>query len=193
MELSTAAYVILGMLRLGPLDEPRHGARSGYDIQRSLAVSVRYFWNLSPAQIYPELKRLEQAGLARGHPAPRGKRKRRVYELTPAGQAELQAWLRRPDPAAFEVRDLALVKLFFADAVDADDARQLARAIRLRSEAALDELRNRAIRGAEISQQKGDRFPLATGALGLALHELLVNFARGLEEEIARASDSAQR
>jgi len=95
MELSPSAYVILGMLRLGPLDAPDHGPRSGYDIQRSVAHSVRYFWNLSPAQIYPELKRLEKAGLAKGRANPRGKRKRHVYELTSAGELELQDWLRR--------------------------------------------------------------------------------------------------
>jgi DNA-binding PadR family transcriptional regulator len=184
MDLPTSAYVILGMLRLGPLDEARHGPRSGYDIQRSVDVSVRFFWNLSPAQIYPELKRLEKAGLAQGRSEPRGRRKRRVYELTPAGEAELQAWLRRPEPTPFEVRDLALLKLFFADALDTEDALELVRALRSRSELTLDELRTRAMRGAEISQQKGDQFPLAAGILGFRLHELLIKFADDLEAEI---------
>ena len=58
MELSKTSYVILGMLRLGK--------RTGYDIKALVDVSTRFFWAASYGQIYPELKRLEEAGLVRG-------------------------------------------------------------------------------------------------------------------------------
>ena len=55
MELGPTAYVILGMLALGP--------RSGYDIKQFADFSTRHFWATSYGQIYPELKRLTEAGL----------------------------------------------------------------------------------------------------------------------------------
>ena len=58
MELSKTAYVILGMLRLGK--------RTGYEIKSRVDVSTRFFWAASYGQIYPELKRLEDAGPDRG-------------------------------------------------------------------------------------------------------------------------------
>ena len=58
MELSKTAYVILGMLTLG--------RRTGYEIKALVDVSTRFFWAASYGQIYPELKRLEAAGLIEG-------------------------------------------------------------------------------------------------------------------------------
>jgi PadR family transcriptional regulator AphA len=58
MELSPTAYVVLGMLNLG--------ARTGYDIKGIVDRSTRFFWAASYGQIYPELNRLEHAGLVKG-------------------------------------------------------------------------------------------------------------------------------
>ena len=52
-ELTTAAYVVLGMVRIG--------ARTGYEIKQLTAQSIRYFWTISPVQIYPSLTQLEAA------------------------------------------------------------------------------------------------------------------------------------
>jgi DNA-binding PadR family transcriptional regulator len=53
-------------------------------------------------QIYPELRRLEGAGLV--EVVERGGRRRRVrYELTASGRAALLAWLRVPS-ATYELR-----------------------------------------------------------------------------------------
>ena len=64
MSLSTTAYVILGMLRLG--------AESGYDIKKAVEVSTRFFWTISEAQIYPTLALLDEQGLIDGRDAPQG-------------------------------------------------------------------------------------------------------------------------
>ena len=66
MELSKTSYVILGMLRLG--------RRTGYEIKSLVDVSTRFFWAASYGQIYPELKRLESAGLIEGTSSPQGGR-----------------------------------------------------------------------------------------------------------------------
>src|SRR5436190_790029 len=52
-KLDSPAYLVLGMVRLG--------ARSGYEIKQAVEISLRFFWTISPAQIYPSLERLEQS------------------------------------------------------------------------------------------------------------------------------------
>ncbi len=92
MEFSPTAYVILGMLAWGP--------RSGYDIKADVDKSVRFFWAASYGQIYPELKRLSEAGLIEGQA--QGGRRRTVYRITDLGAEALEAWLTE---AAADVRD----------------------------------------------------------------------------------------
>jgi DNA-binding PadR family transcriptional regulator len=119
MELSPTAYVVLGMIRAG--------FRTGYEIKQLVDKSTRFFWAASYGQIYPELKRLEAAGLVTGTADPHGGRQRRSYELTEEGNAALDKWLRSPDTGPAEMRDPALLKLFFADALDAEEAAAIAR------------------------------------------------------------------
>ncbi len=120
-ELSATAYVILGMI---------HGApKSGYEIKAAVDGSTRFFWAASYSQIYPELKRLSEAGLVRGADSPTGGRKRTVYEITAEGEEELQAWLRQP-PETYEMREEGLLKLFFADALPRQEAAEILRSMR---------------------------------------------------------------
>jgi DNA-binding PadR family transcriptional regulator len=107
MELSPTAYVILGMLAWRPM--------SGYDVKAIVDKSTRLFWAASYGQIYPELRRLSQAGLIEGEAGPQGGRRRTLYTLTPAGRGALEEWLAE-EPRTFETRDEGLLKLFFADA-----------------------------------------------------------------------------
>ena len=120
MGLSPTAYVILGMLRLGK--------QTGYDIKQLVDRSTRFFWAASYGQIYPELKRLEDAGLVRGSADPQGGRRRHAYTLTDEGSRVLDEWLRSGDVSTLEMRDLGLLKLFFADGLGPADAGALARA-----------------------------------------------------------------
>ena len=123
MELSPTAYVILGMVSGTP--------RSGYEIKALVDNSTRFFWAASYGQIYPELKRLSEAGLVEGSDAPRGERKRTVYAITKAGRAELKEWLRQP-PETSEMREEGLLKLFFADLLPPEEAVEILRAMRER-------------------------------------------------------------
>src|SRR5918996_182781 len=108
MELSSTAYVILGLLSKGP--------KSGYEIKSIVDRSTRFFWAASYGQIYPELRKLEGAGLIRGTDAPTGDRKRTVYRLTRGGEEALRAWLQAP-PEVLEMRHEGMLKVFFADAL----------------------------------------------------------------------------
>jgi PadR family transcriptional regulator, regulatory protein AphA len=111
--LSGTAYAILGIIAFG--------ARTGYDIKRIVDESIRFFWAASYGQIYPELRRLEQAGLIEGQSSPTGARKRTEYRLTAEGRAELVRWLELP-PSVMELRDENLLKLFFADSLPLEQA-----------------------------------------------------------------------
>ena len=115
MELSPTAKVILGMLSLSP--------RSGYEIKSFVDKSTRFFWAASYGQIYPELRKLEAAGLIEGEDAPTGDRKRTVFRLTPAGEQSLHDWLRVP-PEVLEMRHEGMLKVFFADALGPGERRQ---------------------------------------------------------------------
>src|SRR3954470_14359621 len=104
-QLSPTARVLLAMIRTG--------RRTGYEIKQLVDVSTRFFWAASYGQIYPELKRLEQARLIRGEDEPSGGRQRRAYSLTHKGDEALDGWLRSDDEPLYELRDEALLKLFF--------------------------------------------------------------------------------
>jgi DNA-binding PadR family transcriptional regulator len=82
-DLPAPAYVVLGMVRLG--------AKSGYEIKQFVEQSIRFFWTISQAQIYPSLAELERTGLVVGRSEPQGRRPRRVFEITPAGESALEA------------------------------------------------------------------------------------------------------
>src|SRR3954453_11618350 len=147
MELSPTAYVILGMVS--------REARSGYEIKALVDGSTRFFWAASYGQIYPELKRLSEAGLVQGVDSPTGGRKRTVYEITPDGEEELKVWLRQP-PSTFEMREEGLLKLFFANALPPEEAVETLRAMRAHRLAVREQLRSLEP-GAE---KKADPFPL---------------------------------
>jgi|ERR1051326_1836865 DNA-binding PadR family transcriptional regulator len=110
MELSNTAYVILGALFERP--------RSGYDIKAFADSSTRHFWAVSYGQLYPELKRLLDAGLIEGTDQPTGSRQRTLYRLTRLGEEALADWVADTAVRPCELRDEMLVRLFFSDAVE---------------------------------------------------------------------------
>src|SRR6516165_8224493 len=84
-ELTTQDYVVLGMVRIG--------CRTGYEVKQMVEMSIRFYWTISHVQIYPALRRLEEHGLLEGKDDPRGRRARRVYDITEAGEHALCDWL----------------------------------------------------------------------------------------------------
>ncbi|HET9676762.1 MAG TPA: PadR family transcriptional regulator [Solirubrobacterales bacterium] len=175
MELSPTAYVILGMVRKEP--------RSGYEVKALVDNSTRFFWAASYGQIYPELKRLAEAGLIAGSDSPTGGRRRTVYEITADGEEELRAWLRQK-PETFEMRDEGLLKLFFAEALSREEAVEILRAMRTQRIAAHDRLR-------EIEKLKGeieDPFPMIVLRSGLEFTQWFADWCERMEEEILAAA-----
>jgi len=118
MQPTAVTWAVLGLVAMEP--------RSGYDVKRIIDKSVRHFWAASYGQIYPELRRLEQAAWIEGDDAPRGGRSRRVYRVTPEGRQALQAWLHGHE-TRIELRDESLLRLFFADTLPHENALALLR------------------------------------------------------------------
>lgn len=176
-ELTAAAYVVLGMIHLG--------ARSGYEIKRTVDQSIRFFWTISPVQVYPSLRQLEQAGYITGRAEPQGRRPRRAYQITTAGKSALRHWLLQAHPMPFELRDTGMVKLFFADALQPSQARELLDAVRQRSARHLATLE--AIRPqAEATKAHGNLFPLLTLEMGLAFHQAIMAACDNLETQLPK-------
>ncbi len=102
---NTLYAIILGLLGARPM--------SGYDIKRAFDRSLASYWNAGNSQIYTTLKTLAARGLVTSDLIVQETRpNRRVYRLTPDGQAELDRWLAEPVPERF-TKDEFLAKLFF--------------------------------------------------------------------------------
>jgi PadR family transcriptional regulator AphA len=175
-QLAVPAYVVLGMVQLG--------ARSGYAIKNTVQQSIRFFWTISQAQIYPSLQVLEGAGFISGKADPQGRRPRRTYEITEPGRAALAEWLSRDDPMPLELRDTGMLKLFFADALDRDQAVALLHSVRERSEHRVAMLR--AIEPvAKAAEDEGNVYPHLTLDLGLAYHNAIIDVCAEFERRWA--------
>ena len=177
MELAPPDYVVLGMVR--------QGARSGYAIKRAVELSIRFFWTISQVQIYPSLSRLERAGLLKGESESSGRRRRRTFTLTHSGEVALQEWLRRDEPIPFELRDIGLVKLYFADAIDHNEAQALLAMMQRRSEERVVNLRS-IVRAAESVARQGNVHPLLTLRIGIAFHQAIIDVCSDFEENSVR-------
>src|SRR5436305_9898587 len=102
---NTLRYIILGLLGARPM--------SGYDIKQAFDRALASYWNAGNSQIYTTLKSLSSAGLVEAEVIVQKSRpNRKVYRLTPAGQAELDRWLQEEVPERFSKDDF-LTKLFF--------------------------------------------------------------------------------
>ncbi len=111
---SRTRFVALGMLALAPA--------SAYALRQRIASSVGFFWQESYGQLFPTLTLLEEEGLISGRDHADGKRRRRDFEITPAGEATLASWLHEP-PASQPERNEMLLKVFFANPADIDSLR----------------------------------------------------------------------
>jgi PadR family transcriptional regulator, regulatory protein AphA len=129
MHLTGTSYAVLGLVA--------SGARTGYELSRVAANSTRFFWAASDGQVYPELRRLSDAGYLTARSEPQGERPRKVYSLTPAGREALAEWLAGGGDLRVEHRDEGLLKLFVGEEISVADARRLLAQMRGARERAL--------------------------------------------------------
>jgi DNA-binding PadR family transcriptional regulator len=121
-DLTPSAYMVMAMVR--------DGIDTGYRIKQFLEHAASFFWSVSYGQIYPELRRLESAGLITGRDLTTSGRRRREYSLTEAGARELGRWLTEPAEPAIWLRNEGMLRLMLVDWEDAELARKNLRELR---------------------------------------------------------------
>jgi PadR family transcriptional regulator, regulatory protein AphA len=175
-ELGKTSYVILGMLKLG--------RRTGYEIKSLVDVSTRFFWAASYGQIYPELGRLEQAGLIKGEVDRSNGRRPKAYELTPVGERALHDWLTSEEPLHIELRHEGALKFFFSDSLTAEEQLALVRRVGETHERVAEQLR------AIEPEPDGGKppAPLMTLEFGIAYQEFLAGWCAEAERRLTRTA-----
>ena len=167
--LPVTTYAVLGQLARGP--------SSGYEVKARLESGAAQFWHASYSQIYAELRRLADLGLAgEEHVRQDARPDKRVYTITPAGRRALRAWLREPWGLA-SLKDESLVKLTLADPLEPGEVVEQLRRLKAEHE------RRRAEFEAEIAGLPEDASPYLAIALRKGVHAQRA-FARWCQESI---------
>jgi DNA-binding PadR family transcriptional regulator len=105
VRLTPTSYIVLGLLEFA-------GESTPYGLKQLVSASVGNFWTLHHAQLYSEPERLAKGGYA-SEKRERGGRRRRLYEITDRGRKALDDWRGEPTTSLGELREPALLKLFF--------------------------------------------------------------------------------
>lgn len=187
LKLRPISFLILGMVRFG--------ASSGYAIKKAADAGTSAFWPTSLAQVYPELARLEEAGLLSRSDDSHGARSRARYELTGKGEEALLAWLRSPHEAPPTMRLEGMLRSFFADALPKTEQLDLLRRQRQRVLEVKDHLFDGDLRAAAKAIDAGEmRYPILLGDWGEDMldftYEWLGRVEVKLEEEVSAEADS---
>jgi DNA-binding PadR family transcriptional regulator len=138
------------------------------------------------------LARLEEQGYIAGSDESRGARPRKAYRLTKKGETALEEWLRSSRMPDFEFRDEGLLRLFFADALPADDAIALVRRLRERAEAVDRSFREEILPLAESAPEQGFRYPLVAARLGADYYAWRAAWFAQLETELSARGERNQ-
>ncbi|HUS14934.1 MAG TPA: PadR family transcriptional regulator [Chloroflexia bacterium] len=140
--------------------QPGHG----YELHDRFEAALGGHWELNTGQIYSSLDRLARDGLVTEDSVSRdGGPDKRLWALTPAGEAELRAWFGAPVPRDYRLRDEFYLKLMLA--VGMPDG-QPARVIQVQRRELFRELHNlTARRNAADPGQELARILLLDGAI----------------------------
>jgi PadR family transcriptional regulator AphA len=117
-QLTPTSYLVLGLLA-------REGPSTPYDLKRRMSTTLGHMWSFPHTLLYTEPSRLVDLGLVTERRERHGRR-RRLFTITDAGLAALQAWLARPSDQPTELRDLGLLQLFFSDLGSPEDRARIA-------------------------------------------------------------------
>jgi DNA-binding PadR family transcriptional regulator len=93
---------------------------TGYELAQRFDFSMTNAWHASHSQIYPELARLQEAGMV--EVVGQGARRSRTYAVTDAGREELRRWLVETPPNRAQ-RSETSVRWFLLGLLDPPDRR----------------------------------------------------------------------
>jgi len=105
IRLTPTSHIVLGLLEMA-------GESTPYALKQLVAGSVGYFWTLQHAQLYTEPERLAAAGYVTEKREQTGRR-RKLYSITAKGRRALEDWRTETTAELAELREPALLKLFF--------------------------------------------------------------------------------
>src|SRR6478735_5973034 len=105
-------YAVLGLLARRP--------STGYELTQTFDRSLSTSWHAGHSQIYPELAKLEAAGLI--SLVGEGARRSKTYDITDAGRTELRRWLVEAEPDRSQRSESGL-RLFLTPLLDPADRR----------------------------------------------------------------------
>ena len=181
VSLTPTSYLVLGLVG--------HAGRcTSYEMKTLVAGSIGYFWSFPHSQLYAEPMRLVALGLLAEETEAAGRR-RRTYTLTARGRDELLAWLDQPIATSTEIRDLAMLKLFFGSQTLPASLHALAEAQLVGHRARLAEyesIQRRADTGGNP-----DHYQLLTLSMGVRFERMSIDFwehVAGLERPLGSAA-----
>jgi PadR family transcriptional regulator AphA len=105
-------HAVLGLLAVQP--------STGYDLAQRFDRSLANAWHASHSQIYPELARLQDAGMV--EVVGEGARRSRTWAVTPQGREELRRWMIETEPNRSQRNETA-VRWFLLSVIAPDDQR----------------------------------------------------------------------
>jgi DNA-binding PadR family transcriptional regulator len=105
-------HALLGMLAVRP--------GTGYELAQRFDTSMSNAWYASHSQIYPELGKLEEAGMV--EVVGQGARRSRTFAVTDAGREELRDWMLNTEPNRAQ-RNETTVRWFLLELLEAADRR----------------------------------------------------------------------
>jgi PadR family transcriptional regulator AphA len=157
-------HAVLGLLAAEPA--------TGYDLAQRFDRSLANAWHAGHSQIYPELARLQEAGMA--EVVGEGARRSRTWALTQRGHEELRRWMTETEPNRSQRNETA-VRWFLLSLIAPADRR-----IVLERELAF------AVAEIERLQAIADRLDAASGTqtfrptvdLGLRLNAVMCDWLR---------------
>ena len=165
-----------------PRDAQARAGVPGTRSRRSSTSRRASSGSASYGQIYPELARLEELGLVTGEADSSNGRRRKAYELTPAGERALHEWLTSDEPLHIELRHEGALKFFFSDALTRRGAAG-PRAARPRH--ACTAWRSSCARSSRLTHEGKPPAPLLTLEFGIAYQEFLADWCAQAEERLA--------
>lgn len=187
--VSALGHALLGLLARGPA--------TGYDLTRAMDRRLAYFWSARHSQVYPELARLEAAGLVEHEVVDgAGPRPTKRYAPTESGMAELLEWILQGPEESVE-RDSTLLRVSSLWLVDRAAARELVERVRQHSADRLELYREFA---AEFEADPAAHDPgrpefstRATVEAGLRFHAGRLGWCEWLDQQLGAISPSRAR
>ena len=102
------------MLELAILGLLKERAMHGYELRKQLSQKLGFFWTVSFGSLYPTLKKLERRGVVeKFSPPEQASRRKQVYRITAAGEAEFLELLAQGAHSTWEEDKFPLRLAFF--------------------------------------------------------------------------------